>query len=91
MKRMILKLNKESNLMLNAGFKDYEIAEFVAGMKRKLIINGHKGNSWRTCPIQYLNGKLFEELSEYLKKSDPLELEDVANICLMLYLRLMHD
>lgn len=85
------KKRKDSNIMLQAGFKDYELAEFIAAMKRKLIMNSHKGDSWRTCPIQYLNGKLLEELSEYLKKNDPFELEDVANICLMLYLRLMHE
>ncbi len=80
-------MDKEIDLLRIAGFKNSELHNFIAGMKRKLVINSKKGNSWRTCDINFLKGKLFEELGEYIKENNHLELFDVANMCLMLYLR----
>lgn len=80
-------MDKEIDLLRMAGFERSELHSFIAGMKTKLVVNSKKGNSWRTCSIDFLRGKLLEELGEYFKDDNHLELFDVANLCLMLYLR----
>jgi len=69
-----------------------ELQEFAFEMERILSLHDEsKGESWRTCTIGFLEGKLHEELSEYASspcrsgKCD--ELVDIANICMMLYHR----
>ena len=51
-----------------------------------------KGESWRTCDIQFLRDKLVEEHLEWTKVGDTLieygELLDVLNVVLMLASRL---
>jgi len=49
------------------------------------------GNSWKDCPIQFLNERLQEEVQE-LKDSISInevhnKLVDVANLCMMLWYR----
>lgn len=75
-----------------AGFKRDEINEFVVMMRNKLIQNSVKSRSWAKWGIDtktFLRSKLHEEIVEYDKSGDPFELVDIANICLMLYLRKM--
>ena len=79
---------KNISLIEKSGFKRYEIEDFVASMKRKLVMNMKKGRSWYEAPTNhFLKGKLMEEVGEYFKSSNPDELIDIANICLMLYER----
>jgi len=48
-----------------------------------------KGNSWKTCSLDFLKHKLVEEFNEYCKDTnDRKELIDIANMCMMLYNRI---
>lgn len=69
------------------GFK-----EFIAEMKLKLDMNqAKKGDSWVTCDIEFLQGKLREEMKEYYDAEGSMigarELVDIANVCMMLFHR----
>lgn len=50
-----------------------------------------KGDTWKFCPVDFLEKKLEEETREYIdapcRVRDPMELVDIANICMMLYNR----
>lgn len=65
---------------------------FVEQMKLKLDLNQEeKGDSWVTCDIGFLKGKLREEIAEYYGEEGSMksgrELVDIANVCMMLYHR----
>lgn len=65
-----------------------EIQEFAEAME--LMMRFHdpkKGDSWRHCLIGFLESKLLEEVNEYMESKETSELLDVANICMMLYMR----
>ena len=69
------------------GFK-----EFIVEMKLKLDQNQEKkGDSWVTCDIEFLQGKLREEIHEYYNVEGSMigarELVDIANMCMMLFIR----
>lgn len=68
------------------------LRDFVEQMELKLDLNQEeKGDSWVTCDITFLEGKLREEIAEYYKEEGSMkstrELVDIANICMMLYHR----
>ena len=46
-----------------------------------------KGDTWKTCPIEFLEEKLMDEIGEYSLSDDADELAGIANICMMLYHR----
>lgn len=46
-----------------------------------------KGDSWKWCEIEFLKDKLLEEFNELQKTGDKHELVDIANICMMLFIR----
>ncbi len=79
---------KRKPLLEAAGFTEIEFKKFTSAMRTYLIKNMHKGRSWKTDDTDtFLHGKLIEEVGEYLGSKDYKELPDIANICLMLYLR----
>ena len=53
----------------------------------------NKGDSWKTCDIEFLEDKLQEEMAEYTRSNceDKAELIDIANIAMMLWLRKTHE
>jgi hypothetical protein len=68
------------------------LKEFTEAMK--LTLDEHqnkKGDSWNCCDLRFLENKLIEEINEYHEEKKPLakaeELVDIANICMMLYIR----
>ena len=68
------------------------LKEFVELMKLKLDLNQEeKGDSWVTCDVRFLKGKLREEIAEYYEeegsRKSAQELVDIANVCMMLYHR----
>ena len=69
------------------------LKEFVEQMKLKLddLNQEEKGDSWVTCDITFLKGKLREEIAEYYGEEGSMksakELVDIANVCMMLYHR----
>lgn len=66
--------------------KDVEI--FASFMDSVLNRNQkEKGDSWKTISIDDLDMKLQEEISEYNQSKDKSELVDIANVCMMLFLR----
>ncbi len=75
-------------LLEGAGFKDYEFKKFTSAMIKKLVDNRHKGDSWKKDSIDSLVLRICEELGEFLSSKDAEELPDVANMCLMVYLRM---
>lgn len=82
------KIRKDRHFLLRmAGFEPEEVEKFVKAMKLALLTHYHKGRSWEEAHEEYLKGKLCEEVGEYLKSNSPLELPDIANMCMMLYLR----
>lgn len=78
-----------------AGFTKHEINKFTLTMQHKLLQNAHKGDLWKTCDMKQLMSKFHEEVAEAVLAKDPIsfrnELVDVANICLMLFLRAEMD
>ena len=75
-----------------AGFKENEIKRFTASMRKKLLDNQRKGRSWlEDDSDDFLEKKLHEEVAEWVlcknKFKDRYELADIANICMMLFLR----
>ena len=66
-----------------------KVVEVFAGYMLD-VMNKHqqmKGDSWKTCNLGFLEGKLHEEFAEYADSGDKRELVDIANICMMLYHR----
>lgn len=70
-----------------------EIQSFAIEMER--VMKTHdavKGDTWKICPMGFLQGKLHEELSEYAsspcRSGKAEELIDIANIVMMLYYRM---
>ena len=74
-------------LLQGAGFTGDEFKRFTSAMAMKLIDNRHKGNGWKTDYLKTLELRLCEEVGEYLVNREPDELLDIANFCLMIYLR----
>ena len=58
---------------------------FANAMELKLKVNDYKGG-WQPerCSIAYLKGRLKQEIHEYETSSDPRELLDIANFCMMI-------
>ena len=57
-------------------------------LKAQMDVNGHKGDTWKTCSTMHLRDKLVEEFAEIvLDPYNPQELADLANICCMLIWR----
>ena len=84
------------DIIEQAGFTEYEIKKFTSAMRCKLLNNASKGDSWKTCDFGFLERKLVEEFSEFMSIrnrsiKDREELVDIANICMMLFLRLEMD
>ncbi|MCK4250830.1 hypothetical protein KAX97_05255 [candidate division WOR-3 bacterium] len=71
----------------------YGLKRFNKHMYIILLNNNYKGDSWLTCDITFLRNKLNEEIKEYFEaKNDTermIELLDISNICLFLYIRCM--
>ena len=71
------------------------IMNFALDMERIMSENdATKGNSWKDCDIEYLVDKLGEKYKEWENsldlnsfESDPEELVDLANLCMMLWNR----
>ena len=71
---------------------DKYIEFFAAEMEATMNMHKpEKGDSWKTCSINYLEMKLDEEVEEYMATRDPSELPDIANCCMMLYNRKIMD
>lgn len=61
---------------------------FYAQMIRKILINdSEKTDSWLSCDMEYLEYTLMGEIEEYNESGDKDELIDIANMCMMLYNR----
>ena len=74
--------------MVNIGDMKNEQALFVMAMKSTLSKHEKtKGDSWKTCDIEFLENKLIEEFEEYQESKDKHELIDIANICMFLFNR----
>ena len=83
-------MSEKLNLLEEAGIKREEIESFVKYMKCVIMKNSKKGRTWANpskMTKDFLVNKLTEEFQEYLTSYDPMELIDIANICLMLFLR----
>lgn len=71
---------------------DNDIEIFATEMEATM--NKHKeekGDSWKTCSMNFLERKLEEEMDEYVSSRDPRELPDIGNCCMMLYNRKTRD
>ena len=68
-----------------------KILEFAIEMDK--VMNKHqseKGDSWEVCDVDFLKKKLVEEFNEYCEDTNQRkELLDIANICMMLYFRII--
>jgi len=65
------------------------VVNFGEAMEEKLVANDYKGGwSPQQCSLEFLTGKLLEEVGEFLKDKDPGELPDIANMAMMLWQRL---
>lgn len=65
-----------------------EVLNFARTMNTKLkLCDVKKGDSWKTCGIEFLYKKLFEEIAEWEDGEYMDELVDIANICLLLHER----
>jgi len=63
------------------------VRKFSLAMERKLRANDFKGG-WKDCTLAFLEGRMKEELLEYLESSgDVDELPDIANFCMMVWTR----
>jgi len=85
---------RQHRTKLNVSSPRDEIVAFAVEMER--IMQEHdavKGDTWKTCGLGFLDGKLQEEISEYVdspcRSSKCDELVDIANICMMLHYRRM--
>lgn len=77
-----------------------EIIEFAEAMEKVMSRNDkEKGDSWKTCDMDFLVNKLKEEIREWeedndynerygLSPADMEELVDIANVCMMLFQRI---
>jgi len=65
-----------------------DIMKFAEQMEAVMSMHDmKKGDSWKECPLYFLQGKLREEFLEYSKENDYHELLDIANLCMMLWNR----
>lgn len=65
----------------------------IAAEQKMAIHDPVKGDSWKTCDIEYLEDKLREEVREYFDESKHVrsragELPDIVAVCAMLYARI---
>jgi len=63
--------------------------EFFRQMENK--IKEHQpiyGNSWKVQPIEYLRGRLRHKIDEYELTNNPSKLISVANLAMLIYLRM---
>lgn len=74
-----------------------DIKETITIMDCQEVLNKHskkKGDSWKTCDIQFLRNKLVEEIDEFgvlpleYKEEQYKELLDIINVATMLAERL---
>ena len=75
---------------------DKDIEFFAAEMEATMNMHKpEKGDSWKTCSIEFLESKLREEFkecqNEYGLPGETHELVDLANICMMLHNRKIMD
>ena len=78
--------------MVSIGNMDNSLALFVMAMETTLSRHQKKkGDSWKTCDIEFLENKLIEEFEEYQKTRNKHELVDIANICMFLFNRKIED
>jgi len=73
-------------------YTESSLIEFVAAMSIKLEANqAAKGDSWVTSDMGFLRHELDGKLDEYWSMERDMEragaLVDIANFCMMLYLR----
>ncbi|MHA1807002.1 MAG: hypothetical protein ACTSX2_05460 [Candidatus Thorarchaeota archaeon] len=73
--------------------KDFPLNNFMQEMKSKMRSkDAEYGDSWKICDIDFLRGRLNDEHIEWLDiKGDAGEAEelvDIANLCMMLWIRL---
>ena len=66
---------------------DNDIAMLVMAMESTLKRHEKKGDSWKTCDVEFLKNKLYEEFDVWVNSGDKHELIDIANICMMLFNR----
>jgi hypothetical protein len=65
-----------------------ELKAFAEQMERSLRENdSKKGDSWKSCDINFLANKLREEMDEIEEGGEPDEMVDLANICFFLWYR----
>ena len=68
-----------------------EIKLFAEEMEK--IMKEHdskKGDSWKTCDIDFLVDKLGTEIKEWIDSAKHEELVDISNICMMLWNRIVY-
>lgn len=69
-------------------FERPALKEFASAMETYLRMNDEsKGDSWKTCDIDFLRNKLNEEIAEWDESGHAHELCDIANVCMMLWNR----
>lgn len=65
--------------------------------EQKMALNDpSKGDSWRGCSIEYLQGKLMEEVAEFFNANEHIqtrkyELADIVAVCAMLLARIKQE
>ena len=59
---------------------------FAYAMEIKLRENEHKGG-WKWCDTSYLKNRLMEEVKEWGKNNDFMEMADVANFAMMIFMK----
>jgi len=66
-----------------------ELQNFAEAMEQKMRKHdGDWADSWKTCEVNLLQTKLFDEIQEYCKdNSKEDELVDIANMCMMIWNR----
>jgi len=65
-----------------------EIELFAMAMEATMCRHDkNKGDSWKSCEIDFLKDKLIEEFDEYQSSGNKHELVDIANVCMMLFNR----
>lgn len=68
----------------------------IRAEQKMAICDKQKGDSWKTCEIEYLKWKLLTEVNEALNpyvspQSQAMELADVVAVCAMLAARLKDE
>jgi len=65
-----------------------ELVSFAEEMESVLKAHDEdRGDSWKTCDIDFLQTRLEDEVQEYKQFEDFSELLDIANFCMMLWWR----